>query len=760
MKFTKRDDILLAWGSNEIEYYVPLVQSVGVNINTNVSTITQSGTYEKRQEILTAPVVEVPIEILGKDNIINEELFFLNSPNEIEQPIFNSINSPINIYILLNDEDAYDDLIDTVESVSKGEAHNTYRLAIYNCYLDSYSFSIEAGGLITHNLSFSGSNISGETMPLIKANNNNDLVPKNIGLASQFNLYSLNGLFNQPVSSFSISLNIDRKVKYLFKRREEEKTKDNNLLKPRINKAESSSNCILNIDTVSDLKSKDFTTEYLRNAESLLKDFRIIHDEPSVNNAPIRTSINFYDATLNSVEVEENVDGLMNISYSFSFSVPTEAIKTIHKGITTRKRYEKYIPAKNRAEMLNIDSNYRTDLRNGVWDWDLDNLEDGSDLFNYSSIPGEDLLKKFDIRCLPKLKNAKDIFNSTENLEELDLTLPECTSILRFTYYNKALRKATLDIPKCTKLDEAFRAIQTLEEVTIKRHNSTSAPTMFYTSRNIERINMDFSNITSLSYFGEQSGFIDFKHNLSKVINGNNAFMSSYKMVEFNSALPSLESGNNMFRWSNLLSTFRYPIDEDGNSIYESGKPQAMNSDGTGLYAYLTLPKAYHLTECFASMRVGLPSALSILKSLRQKEDIQNPIWNPPSWTITLSMESTYKNNIELANAIEQAKNRGWTVLMQWQVPIARVSNLRLYKENIHTFLEQNDNLFLLKKIEDENGIFEDEFGRRFEIIGGNEIFSEGTTASKLGYQQFSSYEEAMDKWKLVYKGSMPPESE
>lgn len=754
MKFIKRDDILLAWGNDEIQYYVPLVQSLGVNIGTNVATVAQSGTYEKRQEILTSPTIEIPIEILGKDNVINEEFYFFNSPSEIEKPIFNDINSPINIFVLLNDKNEHDDLIKIVESASYGESHDVYGLEINNCYLDSYSLSIQAGDLIIHSLSFSGNNAEGKRIPIVDARNNKDLVKKNIGLASNFNLYASDRLFNQPVSSFSISLNIDRKTKYVFAKKSDISDNTNNGLSPKINKAESSCNCILNINTVCDLKSKDFTTEYLRNAESLLKDFRIIHDEPSINDAPIRTSINFYNATLNDIEIEENVDGFMNISYSFNVVVPTEAVNDIRKGITTRKRYEKYILATNRRDMLNIDANYRTDLRNGVWDWELDNLEDGSDLFNFQNVQGENLLTAFNTHCLPRLNNGSRMFQETANLEGLDLILPECTGMRGFASYSKAIKKAVLDIPKCTILNEAFRNIPTLKELTIKRHNSTSAATMCYQDSQLDKIDMDFSNITSLSYFAEGAGFLDFKHNLSKVENGNNAFMSCKKMYEFNSALPSLGVGDRMFRWSELLSTFRYPIDEDGNSIYESGKSQALNSDGTGLFAYLTLPKAYHLTECFSAMRVDLLSALSILKSLRQKVDIENPIINPPSWTITLSMENTYQNNVELASAIEQAKTRGWTILMQWQTPRAR--NLGSSRKNTLPFLNQ-ENLFLLKKIEDKNGIFEDEFGKRFEIIGGNEIYSE---EGQFDYERFSSYEEAIDKWRLVYKRSMLPEGD
>lgn len=898
MKFTKRDDILLAWENGGIEYYIPLVQSLGINMGTNVAEITQSSTYEKRQEILTAPIIDIPIEILGTDNVINEEIYFLNPPTETEQAIFNSINNPINLLVLLNDKNEYDDLIKTVESISKGEKHDVYGLKIYNCYLTSYSLSIEAGGLISHKLNLSGENINAERIELTEAKHKTDLAPKNIGVAYKFNLCDINGVVNQPVTSLSINLNIDRKTKYTFKRNSDPNYKDNFELAPKINKAESSSECTINITTVSDLKSKEFTTEWLRDSSRLLKDFRIIHDELDNDGFPTRTSINFYDIILTSVEIEEDVNGLMNISYSFSVSVPTEAIKTVHKGITTRKRYEKYFRALDVNGLKSINPDFRNDTKDGAWDWELDNLinanyafdsnttTDSVEKFNTPSCPK--LLyavnmfykhKKMEFNCsipnvqninamfaarylgpdygligefkqvlpnlelansvfegnenlesvhieapklieagsiflecknlksiyfdapkvkrmnygfnttsscesyiipsgfpelesayslfdgsaiskvpwgFPKATNCAYMFNKTTRLEEVDLYLPECTVANNFGSYSTSLKKVIVDFPKCTNVGELVRNCQNLEELIIKNHSSTDFGVSIYQTTNLKRLEVDFSNVKSMGYFGERSGLPEFRENLGKVTQFFNAFMEVNNMKEFNSALPNVTSGAQGFRWSQNLTTFRYPIDEDGNSIYESGKPQATNSDGTGLFEYLKLPRLNRGRDMFSAMRVDLPSALSIFNSLRQREDIPNPT-DERDWTITMSMENTYQNNIELINAIEGVKSRGWTVLMQWQQPRTRSLRSRSSENGLPALLN-NEDLYLLKKVEADSGIFEDEFGRRFEIVGGNEIFCDGKTASQLGYQKFSSYEEAVDKWRLVYKGTKLPE--
>lgn len=752
MKFTRRDDILVAWGNDGIQYYVPLVQSLDVNVSTNVSTISQSGTYEKRQEVLTAPTVETSIEILGKDNIINEELYFFNSPNEIERQIFNDINSPINIFILLNDTNDYDDLIRAVEMASMGEKHDVYGLKIDNCYINSYSLSIEAGGLINHNLGFSGSNIEGKRIEIKEdAENNLSLVPKNIGLAYKLNLYSSDGLFNQPVSSFSIDLNIDRKIKYTFSRKIDIPNSTNNFLAPKINKAESSSNCTLTINTVSDLKSKDFTTEYLRNAKSLLKDFRIIHDEPSKNNAPIRTSINFYNTTLNSVSIEENVDGLMNISYSFNVVVPTETISDIRKGITTRKRYEKYIPAKNRSEILNINESYRTDLQNGVWDWELDNLENGTSLFDYLTYPSENILEKFVSSC-PKLVNANRMFRGANNLKKISLYLPNCTTANEMFYPCTSIEEAIVDLPKCTNINSLFRNCASLKKLIIKRHNSTSASTLAYICAKLQKIDMDFSNITSLSYMGERCGFTEFKHNTTKVSNINNFLFHSEKMKEFNSPFPLVKYASNAFGYA-FIRTFRYPIDEDGNCIYVSGRPQAKNTDGSGIYEYLTLPNLIDGTNAFINCRVDLPSAVSILKSLQQKD---TSLGTSAKWILTLGMENTYKENQSVLEAIQQATGRGWQVNMTWRTPYNPFKNSSRAKRAI--LKEEKPSWF--KKQEYDGGEYEDEYGRRWQILRADEIFCDSKNASQLGYKKFSSDEEAIDEWKLVYKGSEPPSGE
>lgn len=273
-----------------------------------------------------------------------------------------------------------------------------------------------------------------------------------------------------------------------------------------------------------------------------------------------------------------------------------------------------------------------------------------------------------------------------------------------------------------------------VDEVTISSTNITSCDTLIYGAAKCRRIHMDFGNVTSLSYMAEGAGLVDFKHNLKNVTNVNNAFMSNKSMVEFGSALPKAMYATNFMSWNFNLKTCRYPVDANGQSIYESGLDQALDAEGNGLYAYLTLPEIVAGGNAFHATQLDLPTALSIINSLRMSADGITGA----TWELTIGIHVDHKSAPELLAAIEGATHRGWTVTVQWNGTSTSKAKIRQLEK------------VWCKAVPGETGDYVDQNGTRYIVDWGHLVISKTMKNEELGYSSFDSLDDALDQWGLT----------
>lgn len=499
MKFTRRDGIIGAWSENgafDDTQYIPLIQSLSMNVSTNVSTLSLSGTYKKRHETLTAPTVECSMEILAKDTVFNEELGFLQTPTESRKSIFKNINEPLQFSAFLNDQDG--DLIDALG----GE---TYGFFVSNCYLDSYSLSIQAGSLGVHTISFSGDNISSDKVDA--SENIQDLRPKNIALASRTFLYDGESLFPQPVTDFSMEFSVDRKTKYLFPSSSTSlEVSSNKLLAPRLNDAESSVTCDISVaTTMTNEEYLERSSDSRELIDKLFKDFKIVIQD-SDDAIPNETTLFFHNAILNELSVDQSIDGLMTLNYRFSVVAPTSG-HTYGEGIEIMSRKEKYSLCKNSSDLFNVLSTYKNDVIDGIWDWNLDSLQNGSYAFNdtASSTTITVPMTEFRTESLPSLTNGNNMFqqrtkfkflSKTPNLKSADLMF-SCRGLgINYGFdgeYNESL-------PELTTAHSMFEGCENLTSFKLTAPKLTNAYQITLECKNLKSIYLDAPNVTNFSY--------------------------------------------------------------------------------------------------------------------------------------------------------------------------------------------------------------------------------------------------------------------
>ena len=336
----------------------------------------------------------------------------------------------------------------------------------------------------------------------------------------------------------------------------------------------------------------------------------------------------------------------------------------------------------------------------------------------------------------PKAQDCKYMFNSSGLKGDIEVDLPEATDC-RWAFYGTCINSFKGSLPKCTNISEMLRGSY-LKEATITDCPATGLNTMVYGCRYLRKFNMDMGNVTSLSYFGENTSFEEFKWNLRNLVNGGNAFYTenayptsgAKRPTEFNSALPKLENGNNMLGNRPSLRTLRYPIDVNGQSIYESGLPQ----DGDK-YAYLTLPSLIQGVGMFFLCRLDKPSAVSVLNSLQQAYTHSNK----NAWKLTIGIHVDHKTDEEVLQAISNVEAKGWTITVQWNgTPTSGISTLDL-------------DFIYAKRTQNDEGIYIDENGTRWDVDWGHYV-----TGSD--YTEYNSEEEALAG--LTFCGSMLPEPE
>jgi hypothetical protein len=235
--------------------------------------------------------------------------------------------------------------------------------------------------------------------------------------------------------------------------------------------------------------------------------------------------------------------------------------------------YYKYCSARNPSDLARVDRNYKKDLQNGKFDFDLSNLTSMSDFFNGS----KDILEFK--QNTGKITNIYRAFNGCTNIKEIEL-------------------KNTALIGQCSQ--------------------------SFYYCHNVEKIKINdeygMGKVTLLHYFAERCWKLkEFTGQyFENCTSGNNVFGECTSLTKFDCGLPALQQTNNAmsFFYGCPLTEIKFPIDEDGVCIYKSHKEQAV-IDGVPQYEYLTLPKLSNAPVMFSGCRLDKPTTLSILNSLK-----------------------------------------------------------------------------------------------------------------------------------------------
>ena len=272
----------------------------------------------------------------------------------------------------------------------------------------------------------------------------------------------------------------------------------------------------------------------------------------------------------------------------------------------------------------------------------------------------------------------------------------------------------------------------------------TNAGAMFFYNTYAGNIKVNFPLVTSAdSLCSDNRTMTSWKNPLPNVKHLANSF-SIYttdvgQLTSFEVPLPNVTNGNQVFQNRSELTEIKYPIDEDGNCIHESGKEQATDEEGNLLYNYLTLPKLSTATNMFNNCRLDRPTTISILSSL--------PAYTSGTHELTMGTHIDNKaeaetEGTELHTLINTTvPNKGWTLTMQYNGTLSTgIATLDL--DPIYAKIEEN-----------EYGMYKnDETGKCYDLTWGNIIKSpDGKSPIEMGYEECYSIDEIIEKYNLRY---------
>lgn len=290
--------------------------------------------------------------------------------------------------------------------------------------------------------------------------------------------------------------------------------------------------------------------------------------------------------------------------------------------------YYKYAHAKTATtDMKQICADYKNDLE-----------EDGEFTFN-----------------LNNMQNFNSAFTSAPKIKKFRVQLPNQSALLRSSFQSSGLEELYLNTPKLTELDALCY---------LSKLNKLESPNM-----GKFKMMTNFAHTCSLKHL---------RYDFSSLENGQIAFYNNYGITKIESDLSKLQKGHLMFI-NCPIKEAKYPIDEDGVSIWVSGKEQHI-IDGVPQFKYLTLPNLKEGNEMFNASQFDKPSILSILNSL---PDWSNDTASHP-FKIQGHIDSRYDDEVNIALkkvskdytapleytsaglSEEVTKDKGWTLTMGW----------------------------------------------------------------------------------------------
>ena len=220
------------------------------------------------------------------------------------------------------------------------------------------------------------------------------------------------------------------------------------------------------------------------------------------------------------------------------------------------------------------------------------------------------------------------------------------------------------------------------------------------------------------------SSLASFEGDLSALISGDNMFNECTKLASFEGDLSALTSCYRMFCGCSSLASFKGDLSalENGNTMfYSCTKLASFESDLSALA---------NGTNMFTASQLDKESALRIFNSI--------PTYTSGTYKLTIGIHVDHETDAEVLAAIENAKNKGWTVTTKWLgTATSGVSLLDL--EEIYA-----------KKEQDSEGMYVDSNGVRYMVDWGHMITSPDGTPAELGYKLYYSLDEALTEWGLT----------
>ena len=290
--------------------------------------------------------------------------------------------------------------------------------------------------------------------------------------------------------------------------------------------------------------------------------------------------------------------------------------------------YYKYAHAKTaKTDMTQICADYQNDLE-----------EDGEFTFN-----------------LNNMQNFDSAFEHAPNIKKFKVQLPNQSAYLRNSFLLSGLEELYLDTPKLT------------------RHDS-----LCYQSKLTKLESPYMGRFTNMTNFAHSCKLNHLRYDFSSLAHGQIAFYNIPYISKIEADFPNLINGGLMFPGCPITEA-KYPIDEDGISVWVSGKEQHY-IDGIPQFKYLTLPKLKSGDEMFSVSQFDKPSILSILNSLpdwtndseshRLKIQLHGDLRYDDEVNIALKKSSlSYTTPLENTNVgltEEVTDDKGWTLIIDF----------------------------------------------------------------------------------------------
>lgn len=224
--------------------------------------------------------------------------------------------------------------------------------------------------------------------------------------------------------------------------------------------------------------------------------------------------------------------------------------------------------------------------------FDFSNVTDASHLFFHSNIKSAPNIPEDNITL------ASSIFSYCNNIETIELYLPECTDIVEFAFGSNSLKSASISCPKVSSLYRIFSECKILTD--IKLFSFPNATTAYYALQGAISLTVfpksDIPNIknTGMMFYGcvslQNIEFFDFSNvtNTVNMFQGCSALSSIGDVIFLHTALSLADSPNIDEATLKLLGGFAYAPGESGVAPLKTlGLPAATLTFNTAAQTFL-----------------------------------------------------------------------------------------------------------------------------------------------------------------------------